>query len=367
MSIKIKQSLIRSLDKIKSKKFDEETIRTLLITAREFLKHEGLIKELAHFIAHTNRNRGIFHKKVNNRYTKMKLVEEQVLSEDFQKIESQIKTEDQLSDLMLNGVGVDKINVKLFDILYRDGLEDIHEDHLIKYTGFTKNEAEKYLYENYIKIEGYFYLKALRTQRNAINLLLFAKKENTSDLELENSVKQAVDLTNRIKNTVDSLQRVIRGVIFFDSVFEAKSLNNEFALVFESVLKTFDINLSYIQDINDNADDILLCIMTLIHDSTFEFYDKNTASIYLCAYREFSTENPFSENSETIFEEGVLALYINYNFKNKSNSYPLFVSELKIKNYITIEDFNEFPINRSMEKIPWISAERINGELKLKS
>lgn len=52
MSIKIRQALIESLIKIEKKEFDESTIRTLLIVSREYMKFDGLVKELAHFIAH---------------------------------------------------------------------------------------------------------------------------------------------------------------------------------------------------------------------------------------------------------------------------------------------------------------------------
>ena len=70
MSIKIKQALTESLIKIEKKEFDEKTIRTLLIVSREYLRYDGLVKELAHFIAHPKSNKGIFHKKVNSRYAK---------------------------------------------------------------------------------------------------------------------------------------------------------------------------------------------------------------------------------------------------------------------------------------------------------
>lgn len=363
MSIKIKQSLIKSLIKIRNKTFDEETVRTLLITARESIKFEGLIKELAHFIAHTNRSQGIFHRKVNSRYTKMKLIEERVNSGEFTEIQSQINTEDELSNFMLDGVVIDKIEAKLFDILYRDGLEDMNEDHLIKYTGFNKKQAKKYLDEHYIKSSGYYYLKALKTERNIVNLILLPGSKN--DIELENPIREGLKVIKKITETMNILQRVIRGTIYYSSVFEAKSLNNEFISVFGNVLKIFDIDHSYITDINDNAEDLLLCIMTLLHDSTFEFYDKNTAEIYLCAYLDFDPLKPFRESPIEIYNEGVLALYINYNSKNSSNSYPLFVSDLKVKNYVSAEDYTEFPVSRSTETIPWISAERINNNLKL--
>src|SRR5690606_24134324 len=160
MSIKIRQALTESLIKIEKKEFDEETIRTLLIVSREYLKYDGLIKELAHFIAHPKRNRGIFHKKVNSRYAKFKLIDEQLL-----KKQPEIKTEEELCDYMLSGANLEKIELKFFNILYFDRLDDVPESHLKKYTLYTKEQEEKTLKDNYTKKENFYYLNTLRTKK----------------------------------------------------------------------------------------------------------------------------------------------------------------------------------------------------------
>ena len=165
MSIKVKQSLLRCFDKIENDSFDEETIRTLLIVSREYIKGTGLIKELAHFIAHPVRNQGMFHKKLNARYTKLKLVDEQVSKFEISDIQKQIKTEDELSDFMLGGISVEKIETKLFNILYSDGLEDLPDSHLKKYTGLNKIEIQNLFKQYYIKKEGYYYLTTNKTDK----------------------------------------------------------------------------------------------------------------------------------------------------------------------------------------------------------
>lgn len=360
MSIKIKQALTESLTKIENKKFDEDTLRTLLITSREYLKYDGLVKELAHFIAHPKRDRGIFHKKVNSRYAKFKLIDEQ-----FLKIQPEIKTEEELSDFMLGGIEVEKIDSKLFNILYFDGLDDLPENHLKKYTGFTKKQAGKFLKENYTQKDNFYYLNTLRTQK--MISLLQELPNIDEDKKIQESIKQGQKLIEKVKSGIDSLQKVIRDAIHFHSVFETDSLINDFQTNFKKILSDFNIDSKYTDVITDNIKEILLCLMTLIHDSTFEFYDKNTARVYLCSYlenNEIRTEQPMSQK-EKIYEFGVLALYTNYKFQGKSNSFPLFVSEIKLKDYISRKEFINKDIESSICEIPWISAKQQDGKLKL--
>lgn len=168
MSIKVKYAIIECLDKIVASEFDESTIRSLLISSREYLNNDGLIKELAHFVAHPMRNKGLFHKRVNSRYAKLKLVHDQVKRENFLKISKEIHSEDELSDFLLNGVGMDRIPIKLYESLYHDGLEDIPEEHLLKYTGFNKNEAKETLSTYYTKSNGDYVFKIAQNRENDI-------------------------------------------------------------------------------------------------------------------------------------------------------------------------------------------------------
>lgn len=165
MSIKVKQALTQGLIKIENDEFDEDTIRTLLIVSREYLKYSGLIKELAHFIAHPTRDRGIFHKKVNCRYTKFKLVDEQFSKSNISILQSTITNESELSDFLLGAISIEQIDAKLYDILYRDGLEDLPESHLIHHTGFNKKQAEIILNENYTKQGDFYTLNLLKTEK----------------------------------------------------------------------------------------------------------------------------------------------------------------------------------------------------------
>lgn len=91
MSIKVKQAIVSCLEKIARKEFDEDTIRTLLISCREKISTDGIVRELPHFIAHTLRKQGVFHRKVNSRYTKFKLAHDQTLKLSLEEITKRIK------------------------------------------------------------------------------------------------------------------------------------------------------------------------------------------------------------------------------------------------------------------------------------
>ena len=369
MSIKVKQSLLRCFDKIEDDRFDEETIRTLLINSREYIKHSSLIKELAHFIAHPVRNQGMFHKKLNARYTKFKLVDEQVSSCELSEIQKKIKTEEELSDFMLGGITVEKIDSKLFEILYSDGLDDIPESHLKKYTGLNKGEIRKLFKQYYIKKNGNYYLTTNSTENllNAIKNLPSEKYNPKKEVDIANELAHAETLVKKVKSRIDGIQKVVRGAIFYNSVFNTAMLLEDIEAAVTDVVSHFDIDKKYIELTKKRIDGILLCIMALLHDSKFVFYDKNVARAFLCSYKEFNSEHLDETQSEqsNMFNNGVLALYITYATGEKTTSIPLFVSELPISRYVSKESFMNTSIEAFKSEIKWITAERIGNDLQL--
>lgn len=369
MSIKIKHALLDCLNKIKYDSFDEDTIRTLLITSREYLKHYGLIKELAHFIAHPKRDQGLFLRKVNCRYTKLKLSEKQLLKVKDSYILSQCRTEEDLSRFMLGAVNNDKVDAKLFQILYHDGLEDLSEGHLMQYTGLNKKQAEKFFREHFIKKDNYYHSKASLLEQKLAFLNDIPRKNNDNDQAVEQTIREGTGLVNKMRGSADLICGVVRGAVQYSSVFDSKALGDDFQNNFKEVLKKFDIDLSYSQHISDRLDNILLCLMALLHDAAFEFYDKNQAKVYLCYYfgKEADSHPSDSAGKEQLFQNGVLALYITYKYHDSTTSCPMFVSDLKISDYIDSEDFFSDQIGAMELEIPWITAKRIDGKLKLKS
>ncbi|WP_433836166.1 hypothetical protein [Flavobacterium anhuiense] len=368
MSIKIKNTLLTSLDKIKNDQFDEDTIRTLLITAREYLNYNGLIKELAHFIAHPQRNQGIFHRKVNTRYAKLKLAEEQMLKLGESVQLSDLKTEEDLSDFLLGGVNIDKIETRLFEVLYKDGLDDLSEEHLLQYTGFNKKLAEQFLRQSYTKEQGHYLLNVLKSEKLMTFYDSFPKTDGEGYVEIEETVRKGREAIRKTRENMNRLCSVLRGAIRFESVFSSEMISDDFHTNFSNVLKKFDLDLNYLNIIEDKLPEILLCLMALLHDASFEFYDKNVARVYLCTYLKSESRKGNDADlsaQDYLYSNGVLALYISYKFKNKTTHYPLFVSDLKIDSYIDYEDFSAVEVSALQTEILWFNAVRCGNRLKL--
>ncbi|MFA4869577.1 MAG: hypothetical protein WC623_15340 [Pedobacter sp.] len=363
MSAKIKQAIAKCMIKIENDTFDEDTIRTLLIVSREHIEGNGLIRELAHFIAHNDRNQGMFHKKVNARYTKFKLFEQQSDRANFTEIAKTFKTEDEYSDYMLSAVSIQKINSKLFHILYSDGLDDLPEEHLKQYTGFTKAEATELLQRHYIKKNGFHYLTTRRTEYLINEVKKLGDHTQEKEAELEESLRTVKELADKIERRIDGVQKVIRGAIHYTAVFETDTFKNEIETAIRQVLSKFEIDDKYLLQVNKNSDDILLCVMTLLHDSTFTFYDKEESRNYLGFYLDHNSKDDKQMcREEAVYHYGYIALYISG--MNKM-SYPLFVSDLPVKRYLSYEAYKCKPAISNFSESGWITAGRVGNNLQL--
>src|SRR5690606_11744261 len=97
-----------------------------------------------------------------------------------------------------------------------------------------------------------------------ISLLQSLPQNKTDkDEELNKSINQGLEVISKIRSTIDRIQKVVRGAIHFNSVFEQEVLSREFETVFADVLNNYNIDNGFLQSIKQNKDEILLCIMTL--------------------------------------------------------------------------------------------------------
>jgi hypothetical protein len=334
ISVKTKQALASCFGQITDKTFDEDTIRTLLIVSREYLEGSCILKELAHFMAHPVRDRGLCHAKVNNRYAKFRLVDDQFHKFGNRSAISEIQNQQELSDFMLGGVDVNKIEAKLFEVLYFAGIDDISEKHLIRYCGMKRKNALKLLRSQYSKKDGFYHL-----------------------------------VTDRFKDELDRLQRVIRGTIEYRSVFEHRDLVREIDVEFRRLISIFSLPSTLIPGITSNRNDIALCVMTLLHDAIFTFFDGNNARSFMCFYLEPPRDKKIDIteyfNADNMQQHGTIALYITCGYYDKKNSFPLFVSDLKIQDYFDFSSVTESIDRYNMNEVPWTTARRVDGKLKL--
>lgn len=148
ISIKQKTSIKSELDAVKNETFSEGDIKMLLIDIRESIREETLLREFADFVAHPNRDKGIFNKTLNARYIKLKLIDEQHKKLDSEQ-QKKIKTERQLSDFLLGGISINKVEKKLFEILFYDGLNDISDRLFEDHYRLTKTQVQKLVSDSY--------------------------------------------------------------------------------------------------------------------------------------------------------------------------------------------------------------------------
>jgi hypothetical protein len=378
MSIKVKQALTKCFLQIKESTFDEDTIRTLLICCREYLDRDGILRELAHFIAHPIRNRGIFHTKVNSRYAKFKLLEEQFnkMKSDT-KIMSSIDSEEKLSNFFLSGISVDKVDATLFEILYLQGLYDFSESHLIQYTKWNRSEAEAILKTYYYKKHGYYHLN-YNFLKKVVNesFLQMLKKANLTGEDIEKVMKD-FDETDISKgyikdmiNQIDYLQTVIRGTLEYGPTISSQELNDELEYSMKVIIDKFKLDDEFKEAVQNNTRDIQLCILTLLHDSNFIFYDKDISRTFMSFYIDYPVNGSDEEcqyhyTKQAMLEKGVIALYLNYKSFGRSNSVPLFVSDLKVSEYGHLFKINQTETIYNIQEIPWTTAQRIDGKLML--
>lgn len=71
---KIRFSVMKRIAVIASDSFSQDDVKLLLIELREYLPKQSLIKEIAHFVAHPDRDRGIIHETVNYAYNRCRVL-----------------------------------------------------------------------------------------------------------------------------------------------------------------------------------------------------------------------------------------------------------------------------------------------------
>lgn len=315
ISIKVKNSIIAQLDKIKNETFQEDDIKLLLIDIREIIREETLLRELADFIAHPTRNKGIFHKTLNTRYLKLKLIKEQIKKLDTNH-QKKIKTERQLSDFVLNAININKVEKKLFEILFIDGLNDIDNKLFKDHYSISKKQVKKLISDNY----------QLETNKKYYQL----KKGNDF-------------------SKVEDALKFIRGTIQAKTVFNQQIFEKEIQKAIGKVINVLKIDKSYLSFIKKHSKSILLCVICLLHDAKFVFHDNHIGTCFLSLYP--------SSHKKSISDKADKNSLIGLVSDDIGIMMPIFISNIKIGQYI---QRNEQEINKykHMERIPWINVKR---------
>lgn len=292
ISTKERKSISAFLDKFKSNTFDESDIKLFLIEIREYLKEETFLRELSDFIAHGTRNQGLCFTAVLSRHMRMyssrKRIKELMDSGFFE--ENKDKPESFFSRKFLDYIDFKKISKKDFKIYITDALEDLDEDFVEEQTTYKKEFIRMLISISYKQENGYHILKS--------NL----KKESV--------------------RIMDELLLFIRGAITTKSVFTQKEIISDFIKI-SSKLNSEDLSKPQYRQ---SKDDLIVCIMAMLHDRRFKLDKNETANCYLHV-----------ENGNINFENlpnDQKKWTLNVNVKAANFGFPIITSDLKPENYI---------------------------------
>ncbi|MCD8408522.1 hypothetical protein G1J88_11520 [Tenacibaculum dicentrarchi] len=307
-------NIIRRIKAIENSTFTEDDIKLLLIEIRERLKKNRFLTEICHFVAHSERDKGICHKKIDVRYAKLKFIEENTkakLTQDFIK-ENKDKPE-RFTDIILDFIKTEKIEKSLFELIILRGIDDL---------------------------ENEMYSKYYKTNKKRVKSLII----NSYELVKENYlIKESIDRKEFLY--IDDLLKFICGTVTGKPAFYSHDIKNDFI----RAIKKLSVELKHtlnIKEFNKNIDDVILTIITLLQDAQFKLFDGEIGHSFMALHP--------NDNGSEIYLIG----------KTGKFSMPLIGTNLKAKKYISKENF-ETEIN-NISEIPWTNIYRKeNGKIEL--
>jgi len=213
---KIKISVENRLNAIKLEEFTQDTIKLLLIEIREYLSKRSALKEIAHFIAHPERDRGLILETVNYAYNRSRVL--------FRQLEGNKSGK---------GLEIDITNLPV----------DIYDTVIWHFNRIKPNKS-----------------KLLNFKRT----FFFDKNNNVYRPK---------------KQIAPKIIKYIQEAIGILSLQPALS---QFDIINEIVATVKRIGLDeYSESIIEQQNGIMICILSMLHQSSFILKDGNTAEAYL--------------------------------------------------------------------------------------
>jgi len=213
---KIKRSIQNRLSAIKSGEFSQDTIKLLLIEIREYLPQHSALKEIAHFIAHPERDRGLILETVNYAYNRSRVL--------FRQLEGNKSGK---------GLELDITNLPI----------DIYDTVTRHFSHIKPNDS-----------------KLVRFKRSFI----FDKNSN-----IYRPKKQIT------QNIIKYIQEAI-GILSLQPALSQTDIINEIV----TTVKRIGLK-DYSESIIAEQNAIMVCVLSMLHQSSFILKDGNTAEAYL--------------------------------------------------------------------------------------
>jgi hypothetical protein len=317
MNAKRKIYLVESLRKLENNTFDENDIRLLLIEIRDLLKKESFLREVCNFIAHPERDKGICHARINSRHAKMKFYKEssQKLKDAGVFEQNLDKPWEFFSEQLLAYIETPRIEKQLFEILIKEGIEEIPEELFLEYYKLPKAKLKEFVLKAYNIKNGFYILSPIIKGKS----YLF----------------------------IDDLLKFIRGTITGTSAFNQTDIENDFKQGIKRIIINEKIEIDF-KRIENSLESIVVCIISILHEADFTLFDKSIAKSYVTVGRETSKKDD-------------QILYLSLYAETDNLSFPVISTSILATKYIkaTNEEIGEF----ELKPMPWIIANRNNENI----
>jgi len=229
LSERTKGDLILILSKFEKDTYNEDDIEKLLLILRAFFEGQGIIWELASFIAHPEaRSKGIFQEKIDTNYAILKY--QLVNNKKFEYCPSK---EDE--DLKIN---LFKIKSPIFKALILGGIKNYPEKKLQSDLNLNQKVCLKILNETYTVVNGYHVLKEFKN----------------------------ISIITQIFNLVFSLFQT-------KLILSEDKIISQFEYCFKQINLNLKLNFNYKEFLKNNAPQFLLCIICILHSRQFKLFD----------------------------------------------------------------------------------------------
>lgn len=308
--------LIQRIKEIENGTFSEDCIKLLLIEIREELQGEVFLREVCDFVAHPNRNKGICHKKVDVRYAKLKLVKDNTLknfTQDFIEANKD-KPERFFTDVMLNYINTDKIEKHLFELVILSGIEDIDKELFIEYYRMSRKQVTQLIKSSYQRVGKYYNIKP------SLSVMKY--------------------------HLVDDILKFIRGTVTGKPAFTQNEIYKDFITGVRKLCHKLNYDFQF-EKIKNHKEDLIVIIIALLHDCTFDLFDGAKGVGFLSVHSE--------EN-----EDFVICLMSQAGHM----SLPLITTNIPASKYINVSESAYGKFN--LKKIPWVYCKRDSeGKLML--
>jgi len=282
LSIKVKIAINKNLKAIYENSFTEVNLKELLIDIREFINHLGILREIADSIAHQYRDRGMHHDSIDIFYAKMKICSPTTSP----------------YNLVLN-----KIPKKLYDTLFKAGVNKIEDHELFESTKLRKTDLINIIKKNYKIRENFAYL--------------------------DNKYK-----IDELQKGIDFLIRHISS----DEIFTQEEVINQLQDAVRYLQQFIGFEHGYITAIKANANDLIICLISLLHDTKVVLFDNEIGVLKISTYVK---EN---ESSKQIMDCSFISLSASVLLEKNPDLELLFYiikTQAMVKDYIPKLNFEE--------------------------